>query len=181
MSGEDENQSPRSTSDLQNQTESGSSTSTPTTYQSEITDLGSDFSAILAPNIPPPEPKLKTYRLVGDNLDKNVKPREMRVDHQTLSLHFFHSYAIPDRVDISDFSSKIKIPDISTIDLDKFFPSRSDECVLKKNIAVLIGRVLVKHIPYLKKFGLERHIQHEFSEEMARKSEVVSKCTCVGA
>lgn len=35
-----------------------------------------------------------TYKLVGDNIDKSVKPREMRIDHQTHSLHYFHTYAV---------------------------------------------------------------------------------------
>ena len=32
-------------------------------------------------------PAMKTYRLVGDNIDKQVCPRDMRSDHQTRSLH----------------------------------------------------------------------------------------------
>ena len=33
------------------------------------------------------------YIIVGDNIDKNVSPRDMRVDNQTKSFHYFHSYA----------------------------------------------------------------------------------------
>ena len=43
-------------------------------------------------------PSLKTYKLVGDNIDKNIRPREMRSDHQTKSLHYFHTYGVRDRV-----------------------------------------------------------------------------------
>ena len=50
-----------------------------------------------------------TYKLVGDNIDKNVKPREMRSDHQTRSLHYFHTYAVRDRVDMSSYSDDIQI------------------------------------------------------------------------
>uniref|UniRef100_A0A1X7SZV1 Uncharacterized protein n=1 Tax=Amphimedon queenslandica TaxID=400682 RepID=A0A1X7SZV1_AMPQE len=35
------------------------------------------------------------FRIIGDNLDKNVKPRYRRIDHGTDSLHFFHIYAVP--------------------------------------------------------------------------------------
>ena len=31
------------------------------------------------------------YILVGDNIDKNVSPCDMRVDHQTKSYHYFYS------------------------------------------------------------------------------------------
>ena len=122
------------------------------------------------------EPRLKTFKLVGDNLDKTVKPREMRVDHQTKSLHYFQVYALRDRVDLSDFSNEVKMPDIDSIKLDNFLPSSQDDNTMKSNFGVLVGRVLMKHIPYFKKFGhgLERHIMHEYSEEMSKKSEVVS-------
>ena len=33
-----------------------------------------------------------TYKVVGDNIDKEVRPRQMRSDHQTRSLHYFHIY-----------------------------------------------------------------------------------------
>ena len=33
------------------------------------------------------------FIITGDNLDKNIKPRFMTVDHQTQSLHCFHAFA----------------------------------------------------------------------------------------
>ena len=32
------------------------------------------------------------FKLVGDNIDKNVKPRNIRFSNQTTSLHYFHVY-----------------------------------------------------------------------------------------
>ena len=32
------------------------------------------------------------YKIVGDNIDKNIRPSFQRVSHQTKSLHYFHSY-----------------------------------------------------------------------------------------
>lgn len=40
------------------------------------------------------------FKLVGDNLDKNVHPRYGRIDHRTQSLHFFQLYAVKDRVNL---------------------------------------------------------------------------------
>ena len=167
---EDDCESPHSS--IPSQSESQSSTS-PTTHQSEITNLGSDISEFCGPTS---DAKLKTYKMVGDNLDTNVVPREMRVDYQTRSLHYFQSYALRDRVDLSTLSSEVNAPDVSKINLESFLPSSGDEKILKNNFAVLVGRVIMKHVPFFKKFGsgLERHIQHEFSVEMAKKSEVVS-------
>jgi hypothetical protein len=41
------------------------------------------------------------FKVVGDNIDKNVRPRHMRLDKGTQSLHYFNAYAIMDRVDCS--------------------------------------------------------------------------------
>ena len=143
-------------------------------------DFTSDIDAFLGPECSSTasEPKLKTFKLVGDNIDKNVRPREMRVDHQTRSLHYFHVYAVRDRVDLTNFSSDIHLPDIGSIQLSNFLPSSQDETVLRSNFSILIGRILMKYIPFFEKFGqdcLERHIMHEYSEEMSKKSEVVCK------
>ena len=46
----------------------------------------------------PSQPSLRKesargVKLVGDNVDKTVKTRYMRVDQQGHSLHYFHAYA----------------------------------------------------------------------------------------
>ena len=46
------------------------------------------------------------YKIVFDNIDKNVAPRFMRNEHQIRSLHYFHSYAVKDRLDFSNLSSQ---------------------------------------------------------------------------
>lgn len=33
------------------------------------------------------------YIIVGDNIDKRIVPRNMRLNHQVKSLHYFHAYA----------------------------------------------------------------------------------------
>ena len=47
-------------------------------------------------------PAYLSYKLVGDNIDKNVRPRFMRIkQHRSQSLHFFHSFAVLDRINTS--------------------------------------------------------------------------------
>lgn len=41
------------------------------------------------------------YKVVFDNIDKNVQPRHERVDSKTKSLHYVHGYAKKDRIDYS--------------------------------------------------------------------------------
>ena len=46
------------------------------------------------------------YKVVGDNVDKKVKPRHMRSDNQSKDLHYFHLYAAKDRIDFSEASEE---------------------------------------------------------------------------
>lgn len=45
------------------------------------------FDTFLGPEYPKPAGVLTTYKIVGDNIDKDVKPRHMRSDYQRKSLH----------------------------------------------------------------------------------------------
>ena len=49
-------------------------------------------------------PNWHGFKLVGDNIDKNVRPSFSRSDRSTQSLHYFHYYAALDRVNLSSFS-----------------------------------------------------------------------------
>ena len=122
-----------------------------------------------------PRPELHGYTIIGDNIDKNVSPRNMTIDHQVLSLHYFHYYAVLDRVDLRD-KSHIVTPVIKEkVDYERFLPSPSDIMTLKNNLVAIVSSILVENIPALQRFasGINKHIDHEWSKEMARKSVVV--------
>ena len=120
------------------------------------------------------------YKLVGDNIDKTVKPRHMRIDRQARSLHYFHSYAVKDRInscDLSDVSSSSQCPPIDEL-CSAILPSPTDQEVLRSHFAIHIARILVDNLPALKFVFdgvVEWHIDHQYSTEMMLKSEVVRK------
>lgn len=124
------------------------------------------------------------YKLVGDNIDFTVRARYMRTDgRQDQSLHYYHAYAIRDRIDLSRFPfhlSRITHPtDSSTLRSMalEMLPSSVDNAALSKNIAILVSRVLVESLPFFKSTFSDVvmwHIEHKHSDEMCRKSEVVS-------
>ena len=122
-----------------------------------------------------PTSKVHTYKLVGDNIDKNVKPRDMRIDSQTQSLHYFHAYAVRDRINVSHMDDQLSLPSLDNIDLAAVLPTEKDHKAIKGLFSIHVARVLKKFFPFFAKFGqgLEQHIKHDFFKEMSQKSEVV--------
>ena len=93
------------------------------------------------------------YKLCGDNIDKTVHQRYMRSDsHGTRSLHYFHSYAIADRINFSNLSQETQ-PSRSLNSHTQallLLPSLEDEEALKKNFKILISRILYDNIPFFR-------------------------------
>ena len=113
------------------------------------------------------------YKLVFDNIDKNVNPRHMRSDNQTRSLHYVQVYAVRDRVNFDGLSNERRT-EVNVFDI---LPTDEDYMLLKKNFSILISRMIVKFLPFFSSDfkGLPtKHIPHEHSTEMAKKSEIVS-------
>ena len=119
------------------------------------------------------------FRLVGDNIDKNVKPRDMRINSQTSSLHYFHAYAVKDRISFKHLSADATMIFPQDIDFNVFYPSVEDNFQLVSNFETLVTRMFVQHIPGLQSLSAmaNHHIEHQYSKNMALKSEVV--CTVV--
>ena len=184
-SQEEEAEFPSSEESMSSETVSKSLTSISSPSYSSLSSraqVSSDVNVSTDEDLPGTEqpsdrvPTLPTFKLVGDNLDKSVRPRDMRMDSQTQALHYFHMYAVRDRINLAEFTDNPSLPEVSLADLKTILPTNQDQEVLQKNFAILIARTLTKHMPFFKKFGsgLERHLVHERYEEMSAKSEVVS-------
>lgn len=119
---------------------------------------------------------LKTFKVVGDNVDTRIKPTQYRIDSQAKDLHYFHTIAVRDRIDLSDYSDTPPEVNETDLDLSKIELSDSDHEALTKNFSYLVARVLKEYMPFFASFGsgLEKHIRHQYYEEMSLKSEVVS-------
>ena len=120
------------------------------------------------------------FKIVGDNIHKTVRPRHMRSDRQAQSLHYFHSYAVKDRVNISSVSDSPPIPPECphTELLETLLPSAKDVTTIHSLFEVHVARILVEHFPFMKSaFAdvVDWHIQHEYYEEMGETSDVVSE------
>ena len=117
------------------------------------------------------------YILVGDNVDKNVSPRDMRIDNQVKSLHYFHSYVVHDRIDFRNFSNEGTVGEILSLPLSAFVPSLHDCATLRENYIIHMARVITDKLLYFHKLKgcVVKHNQHPYSQEMSRRSTVVCK------
>ncbi|XP_019858884.1 PREDICTED: uncharacterized protein LOC109587103 isoform X2 [Amphimedon queenslandica] len=113
----------------------------------------------------------KGFKLVGDNVDKNIHPSFDRIYSHTLSLHYYHCFAVLDRIDLTGVSDSNSN---RVIELSTLLPSTDDVILMKKYFSILISRVLVKQLPeYMSDAELVTwHIHHEKQFEMSRKSKV---------
>ncbi len=78
------------------------------------------------------------YKFVGDNIDKNVKPSLQRHELRGQSLHYFHGYAVRDRVDLSGLSDER--PPSCTPDPGVFVPTPSDLSSLRHELGILVSQ-----------------------------------------
>ena len=81
--------------------------------------------------------KWQGFKIVGDNIDKNFRPSYQRMNSQTISLHFFHSFAVLDRVDLSGVSDTTNI---GIVDVFKLLPSQEEVAITKQHFSVFISR-----------------------------------------
>lgn len=70
-------------------------------------------------------PTDRTVSLIGDNLDKGIKPRDMRISNQVQSLHLFHSCATVNRVKTLHLDDETSAGDLANVPISAFLPSCS--------------------------------------------------------
>ena len=80
---------------------------------------------------------------MGDNLDLTVQVREMRSDNKDKSLHFFHYFAVKDRINSSHLSRYQPQCLATSLPLSAFYPSADDYTHLCDNFVVHLARIAV--------------------------------------
>ena len=129
-------------------------------------------------SMPPLQSRARsTYILVGDNIDKTISARHMTMEHQSQSLHYFHFYAAQDRIDFLHLDNASPIGNVADLPLSTFLPSAEDCDTLHNNYVVLIAWEVVQRLSYFSSFSdcVPQHIEHQYSGELACKSNIVSK------
>ncbi|XP_064385649.1 uncharacterized protein LOC135334421 isoform X3 [Halichondria panicea] len=114
------------------------------------------------------------FKFVGDNLDKRVKPRYQRADMRGHEGHYFHGFAVRDRIDMCRFSEEK--PSRVEPQASELLASSDDVSAYKTELEILISRILVEHMGDVfdsEKKNVMKHIPSKYSEEMASSSKTV--------
>ena len=79
------------------------------------------------------------YRICCDNIDKTCKTQYMCLDQRNKSLHYCHSYAVQNRIDVSQIDDCVvdRMQDVDQISRS-ILPSCNDDKTIRDNIAILI-------------------------------------------
>ena len=121
--------------------------------------------------------KMPTFKIVGDNVDKSIRPRHETSDSHLQSIHYFHAYAVLDRCDMSSFEDAPSQFDATSADVCSVLPTMNDQSTMKQNLAVIVSHILRNNNFKFFKDNvrpIQRHIPHIYSKEMSLKSTVVS-------
>ena len=117
------------------------------------------------------------FKFVGDNVNKKKGVRDIQSDHQSQLHHMFSMLVVRGRTQDPPHLLPLSQsqPSLSSLEVSSLLPTPEDVEAIKKNLVVLVSRILCKYMKSLTFLAktVPAHIQHRFSEEMARKSETV--------
>ena len=119
-------------------------------------------------------------RIVGDNWDLEVKARCQTKSQNNKSLHYFHAYAVKDRVIPKGLSNQRPQKGIDEVEMQEILPTAEVQESILSDLCYIIPRVIAEYLLPYKTFrkAVHYHIPHAHSQEMTEKSEVVS-CQCM--
>ena len=103
----------------------------------------------------------RVIKFWGDNVDKQMKVRDPRSDHQGDMLHMFSVVAGPSRTPAPDLPFVGQVADLTSVSSDLFLPTVSDVALVKDNLVVLVSRILIEYFPALSSFSklVPKHIK----------------------
>ena len=87
------------------------------------------------------------FKFWGDNLDKKIGVRDVRLDHQGKLLHMYSIVAGKSRIPATDLSHTGYVADITTLEPESFLPHSKEVDAIKKNMKVIVSRHLAHYIP----------------------------------
>ena len=115
--------------------------------------------------------------LVGDNCDIRITPNHQATDHQVKDCHYFAVLLVfsrmADQISAMQNVRPALIPE--NIPLEEFILTENDRALLLSSYKVILGRLMATNLPAFAWLGglLPKHIPHEHSHVMSRKSDIL--------
>ena len=115
------------------------------------------------------------YAFVWDNTQLETHVRHQDLSHQNSMMIWANAFAVRNRVefedDIPDPACTLKAVDMP---LTQFLPTHDVYDAVRSRMSVIVQRILVEHFTALKEIPVTEDIIHDYSDQAARKSEIVS-------
>ena len=115
---------------------------------------------------------LRGFKIIGDNVDLYIHVRDMRQKHQNRSIHWFHLYAVLNRVPSSHLDNAKPQKELRDVPNSDFFLRNSEYTLILTAITEIVSRILVNNLTIFQ--GMQNsvrwHLEHKHSTEMAQKS-----------
>ena len=113
------------------------------------------------------------FKFWGDNVDKKLKVRDVRSDHQGGDmLHMYSILVARSRTQASLLPHTGQLSTLTEVPGKFFLPSCDDLSKLKSNLVILVSRIITDQLFSYRKV-VTKHILHPYSKEMTEKSEVL--------
>ncbi len=115
------------------------------------------------------------FQVIMDNVDLVIHPRHTSREKHGSDLHMAHAIAVKNRVEGYHLPNDAPISTVSSINVEDFLPTLSDNKTLKHEWMLLIGNIISSHIPALK--WISGHVpaqpHHDHMSDMCKKSHIV--------
>ena len=92
-------------------------------------------------------------RIVGDNWDLEVKARCQTKSQTNKSLHYFHAYAVKDRVISKGLDNTRPQKSIDEVEMQEILPTAEVQESIISDLSKLIPRVIVAFLPPINHSG----------------------------
>ncbi len=115
-----------------------------------------------------------TFKFIGDNVDKKRGVRDVRSDHSGKMMHMYSVLVAKSRLPPTGLEQSGRVADVRAIPWKSFLPSQADVQQVKRNLVVLVSRLLTQYVKDLAPLSksVPQHIEHQYSQQMSKKSEV---------
>lgn len=118
------------------------------------------------------------YKLVGDNVDLLIKPRQSTISDGNKDLHYYNVMAVKNRISGNHLNDEQPMGTVDSVPWSKYLPTVEDNESMKSEWIYLVSKTIVNYLHHFELFKehIPGHLSHKYSHVTKKKTEVVSIC-----